>query len=519
MIIANTIIASGHLLHFILRPLIYLARIRRRPSIPSVRNPLLKVSATTLARRIRNGELTSQTVVEAYIGRIKEVNPFLNAVVEERFEAAVNDAKICDENLKSGNVTAATLEVEKPLYGVPITVKESCSLEGLSLTGGTKARRGMKAAKDGAAVEMLKNAGAIPLCVTNTPELCTGLHSTNFLHGSTKNPYDTRKSPGGSSGGEGALIGAGASILGIGSDILGSIRLPSFFNGIFGHKPTPGVIPSEGHFVDSRNTPLEYLFTFGPMARYVEDLHLAMKVLSAKCERPLNLDEPVDLKNLRVFYVKNIKSFCGIRSTTSDIRRSIKEAIQHMAVKGASIHRLSQEWVENSLMYMLSSFLDGNFPDILVDCHHPDRRMKRVVECLKAFFGLSNFTLHVTFFALLGEYHGFLPRSKAKHYEEMKENMRQRINKLLGDDGVFICPTYPHTSLWPELAVFEIDSVNYCAISNVLKLPSTHVPMGLNKDGMPIGFQVMAGYDQDRLCLAVARELEKVFGGWVPPAS
>ncbi|XP_076618982.1 fatty-acid amide hydrolase 2-A-like [Colletes latitarsis] len=519
MILVNLLSLLLHALYFILRPFFKLVHIRRRPNIPPIRNPLLKVSASTLANKIRNGELSSQTAVEAYIDRIKEVNPFVNAVVEDRFEAAINDAKICDEMLKTGQVTAIILEKEKPLFGVPITIKESCSVAGMSLTGGNLKRKGVKASEDGSVVEIVKNAGAIPLCVSNTSELCSGLHASNFIVGSTKNPYDTRKSPGGSSGGEGALLGAGASIVGIGSDFIGSIRIPSLFNGIFGHKPTPGIVPIRGHFPMSKDPAFQRMLVLGPMARYAEDLHLVVKILSSKCEKPLHLDEPVDVKSLRVFYLENFNSFCGTKSTTSDIRRTIKEATRYLAENGACVQHLSQDWVHDVFVFLMSFCGNLEFPEECFDNENPEEKKSAMLGLVKVMFGLSDCTFDLALIRLLSDMHGFVPVSRIEHYKTLREGIRSKLNNLLGSDGVFVCPTFPQPTTYPGLIPFRIDCTIYCAFGNMMDLPSTHVPMGLNNDGLPIGFQVMAASYQDRLCLSVARQLEKAFGGWVPPLS
>ncbi|XP_053970717.1 fatty-acid amide hydrolase 2-B-like [Hylaeus volcanicus] len=519
MILSNLTNILTHLLHFVLRPIFHLIYIKKPPSIPPIRNPLLKINASTLARKIRHGELSSRTVVEAYIERIKEVNPFLNAVVEERFKAAVNEAKICDAKLQTGKVTAATLEREKPLYGVPVTIKETCSLAGMSYTGGTWSRKGVKATKDGAAVELLKDAGVIPLCVTNTPEMCSGIHTTNHLYGTTNNPYDTRKSPGGSSGGEGAILGAGASVFGLGSDVLGSIRIPGLFNGVFGHKPTSGITPNQGHIPTLDQSPLGKMLVCGPMTRYAEDLHLGMKVLSAKCEKPLDLDVPVDVKTLRVFYLDNFDSFCGIRSTTADIRRTIAQATDYLAGNGARVEHLSQDWVSDMYIFLMACFSDVQMPELQEDPKYNERNKRPLLEFVKALFGLSDYTLTLAYLQLLKKQRGFIPRSKQEYYRQQVEDIGYRVNKLLGSDGVFICPAFSQPTDLATTISLQTDSIVYSAFSNMMNLPSTYVPMGLNSDGLPVGFQVMAASYQDRLTLAVARELETVFGGWVPPPS
>lgn len=191
------------------------------------------ITSLSLLRQLR-----SEDVVRAYIERIREVNPLINAVVEERFEAAIEEARKADALI--AETQPLWLIKNYPLLGVPCTVKESCSLRGAPLTGGSLARKGLRATTDGEAVAHIRAAGCIPLLVSNTPEYCLNWESYNHITGRTLNPYDNRRTAGGSSGGEGALIGSGASLFGVGSDVAGSIRVPAHCNGIFGHKPTAG---------------------------------------------------------------------------------------------------------------------------------------------------------------------------------------------------------------------------------------------------------------------------------------
>ncbi|XP_053977207.1 fatty-acid amide hydrolase 2-A-like isoform X2 [Hylaeus volcanicus] len=440
-------------------------------------------------------------------------------MVEERFEGAIRDAKNCDEKLKRGEVNADTLETEQPLYGVPITIKESCGVEGMSHAVGRMARRGLKATKDGAAVQILRNAGGIFLCVTNTPECCLGYNTNNVIQGVTKNPYDIRMSSGGSSGGECALIGAGASILGLGSDIVGSIRIPSFFNGIFGHKPSRGVVSSVGHYPKCENYMIEQMLTCGPIARYTEDLYLCMKLLSAKLEKPLRLDVPVDLATLRVFYVDDISGLYGTVSTSSEIKQTIKTAIKYLEQQGARVEKLqlSQEWIRFAFMIIASCFSEYDISNAIME--DTRRRMNPLLELLKSTVGSSNYESQLIVVLLLERYNTFISSSKRKYYIGLGDQCRDKLNDILDKDGVLIYPTYPHVAQLPSLLKYEIDSGAYSGIFNVLQLPATNIPMGLNDKGLPVGFQVVAGNGQDRLCLAVAKEFEKAFGGWIPPSS
>ncbi|XP_071875618.1 fatty-acid amide hydrolase 2-B isoform X1 [Bombus fervidus] len=490
---------------------------RKKPSIPPIGNPLLRLSATTLARKIRNGELSSQIVVEAYIERIKEVNPFINAVIEDRFEAALEESKICDAKLKSDDLamTAEQLERYKPLYGVPISIKESCAVKGMSFTCGCVSRKGMKATEDAYVVKTLKNAGAIPLLVSNVPEYCVTLHTYNFLFGHTMNPYDTRKTSGGSSGGETALISSGASVLGIGTDFIGSLRIPSFFTGIFAHKPTAGTIPLDGHFFLVDDPIFKQFLTIGPIARYVDDLYLSMKVFatSPECRLLPLFDEPVDIKNLKFYYFDSISGIFGTSSTTSEIKRTIHKAKQYLITKGASVEEFPQEWLQDITYMLLSTLGTLNIDSIL----EPDSNKGSGIEFTKTILGLSQYTPMRALMQVLLENKGFVPSSRRAHYKRAVAELTLKLNNMLKDNGVLICPTWCRTASFPQIMLWETHCCIYTALANMTCTPATQIPMGFNKDGIPLGFQVISASYQDHLCLAVAREFEKDHCGWIPP--
>eukprot|EP00063_Salmo_salar_P075383 XP_014050218.1 PREDICTED: fatty-acid amide hydrolase 2-A-like isoform X2 [Salmo salar] len=216
--------------------------------LPPITNPLLRVPAMQLARMIRRREVTSVEVVQTYIDRIQEINPLINAMVKDRFSLALQEAAQVDKLIEEETGGEDVLEDRLPLLGVPFTVKEAFSLQGMPNSTGLVSRRGVISATDAPPVALLKRAGAIPLGVTNCSELCMWLESHNRLYGITNNPYDLERIPGGSSGGEGSILGGGGSVIGVGSDVGGSIRIPAFFNGIFGHKPTSGVVSNVGQF-------------------------------------------------------------------------------------------------------------------------------------------------------------------------------------------------------------------------------------------------------------------------------
>src|SRR5438270_11893297 len=233
---------------------------------------LVYTSATSLAQAIRDKRVSSQEVVEAYIHRIEAVNPQLNAVVQLTADSALAQARQADVALARG-------EINGPLHGVPITIKDSFDTMGVISTAGTKGRASYVPQQDATAVARMRAAGAILLGKTNLPELSMAYESDNLIYGRTNNPYDLSRTPGGSSGGESAIIAAGGSPLGLGTDGFGSIRIPSHFCGIAGLKPTSGRIPFTGLLPHGFGA-LARVRHVGPMDRYVEALISTLRVLA-----------------------------------------------------------------------------------------------------------------------------------------------------------------------------------------------------------------------------------------------
>ncbi|CAL1299385.1 unnamed protein product [Larinioides sclopetarius] len=265
----------------------------KRDELPPINNLLLLEPATNLATKIRKKKLKSVDLVNLYISRIQEVNPCINAAVNFRFEKALEEAQLIDEFIASDQKTEEELERDKPFLGVPLSVKELIAVEGMPFTAGLVSRKNVRAPCNAETVKLMKAAGAIPLVTTNVSELGMWYESYNRVYGRTCNPYDTNRSPGGSSGGEGSLIGAAGSVIGIGSDIGGSIRIPALFNGVFGHKPTPEVVSNYGSYPPSGEREFVPCLSVGPLCRYATDLTPMTKVMAGKNAALLNLELPI----------------------------------------------------------------------------------------------------------------------------------------------------------------------------------------------------------------------------------
>ncbi len=295
-------------------------------------NPLLLMSGMSLAKLIRNKEVSSLEIVQTHIAHLQKVNKHINAVVQTRFDQAIEDAKRADGFLKSYGAENCPV-----FHGVPCTIKESFKLIGMPNTGGLVARKGIISDEDATAVSRLRNAGVIPLGVTNLSELGMWMESFNHVYGKTNNAYDSKRTSGGSSGGEGAIIGSGASPFGLGSDIGGSIRMPAFFNGVFGHKSTSGLIPNTGQFPNVSDSISVYVST-GPLARHSEDLFPLLTLLSGPdsmdgaCKNiPLGDPNSINISELSIIDIQD-NSRITVSKELQDVQIQVANRFRDMGV-------------------------------------------------------------------------------------------------------------------------------------------------------------------------------------------
>ena len=462
---------------------------------------------------IKRGEATSLEVVREHLSQLFCRNPRLNAVVSVRAPEAEREAREADRRVRDED--PATLP---PFLGVPCTIKESFQLTGMPQTSGSVARRHNHPTSDAPAVARLRAAGAIPIGVTNVSELLMWMESDNRVYGRTNNPYDLSRIVGGSSGGEGASVGAGFAPFGLGADIGGSIRMPAFFNGVFGHKPSSGLVPNTGQWPIAENDALAYLST-GPLARRAEDLWPLVNVLRgpdgecAAC-REIELGDPgtVEMAKLRVLNVKDN----GTTRVSKGLRGAQRDAARALAARGATVEVRTFEPLVRSL-HMWGAGLDAAggtpFGVLLGD----GRRVRVLPELAKWLVRRSDHTLPALGLAALELVPDLVPGGTKRYLDELHA-FRETLGEELGQDGVMLYPSYSRTAPRHYAPVFRntFDFV-YTAVINVLGFPSTQVPLGLDSRGLPLGVQVVAAHGNDHLTIAVALELERAFGGWVPP--
>lgn len=486
--------------------------------MPPIRNLILMESASSLALKIRTRKLTSVEVMQAFIERCKEINPLLNCVVDQCYEAALKDAAMADKLIASGTLTEEQLATEKPFLGVPISTKDCIRVKDLLHTAGIWKRRNIRGEKDARAMELMRKAGAIPFALTNVSECCMWWESTNTIHGRTRNPYDTNRIVGGSSGGEGTIQAAAGSAFGLGSDIGGSIRMPAFFNGIFGHKPSRHVVSNDGQYPEAISDEQDMFLGIGPMCRYATDLKPMLRIIADENAKKLRLDEPVDLKQVRFHYQQNDGGGLLVSPVDQDIRDAMEKVMAHFrSTVKADVRKVYLDKFRKSAPIWFGNMKHKEEISFDSQLDNLEGKINPYLEALKWLIGQSNHTF-VGIMTAITEHQGIQYGTDKYHYMVRQRNeLLEEMKAMLGDNGVLIYPTHPTVAPYHNEPIVRALNFSYTAIINVLGLPSTAVPLGLGREGLPIGLQVVANVNQDRLCLAVACELERAFGGWVAP--
>ena len=462
---------------------------------------LFRYSATELAKLIRLKKISSEELVGLYIQEIKRWNPKLNAMIADRFEEALKEAKEADEALAKG---------EGGLFlGVPCTIKEAFSVLGMPNTSGLVARKDFRNKEEAETVMLLRKEGFIPLGVSNTSELCMWMESNNKLYGQTNNPYDLSRTVGGSSGGEGALIGAGLSPAGLGSDIGGSIRMPAFFNGIFGHKCSSGLISNDGQFPQAENEAQSYLCS-GPLCRKAEDLFPLTKILAGEKGFALE-EETIDWSSLKILSIPSD----GLIPVSKELRSIQKEVLQFCAEKGAETMEIKVPGLKNSLQIwlgMMEEAAETTFAQQLFDGSEGGFT-KRWFDLL---VGRSPHTIPALGLASIETVSGYFPSGMSRFIKE-GHRLQKHFSQLLDGNTLLLYPSHGIVAPKHSRSLLAPWRWTYTAIINTLLLPATQVPLGLNEQGLPLGVQVIGKQGHDAKTIAMAMELEKAFGGWVPP--
>ncbi|XP_017462490.1 PREDICTED: fatty-acid amide hydrolase 2-like, partial [Rhagoletis zephyria] len=395
--------------------------------------------------------LKSEDLVQAYVDRCRAINPLLNAIVDENYERALEEARAVDERvareLRREKRPEELSVAEYPFLGVPFTTKNSIAVAGLTYSGGITARRGVTAERDAVAIDRMKKlGGAIFLGVTNVPEAVMWLDGFNLVDGQTNNPYDQSRIPGGSSAGEGAIIAGAGSVIGVGSDIGGSIRIPAHFCGIFGHKTTPTAVDPTGVWPPFASKRIQ-LLSLGPMTRFAVDLRPMLKVLVG--EQRLELPErPLNFSTLNVYYMLKIDD-PFVTPVDVEIEQGLDTVIRFFIEHGSRTIPLDTAHKFHDLRYALflwcTAMNDPNNPSYLNLLTEGRRAaINPYWELLKCMVGRNKEYTAAILTLGISEELGFTSGEVKKDvYEAMLERLKKDLHELLSTDGVLICPTFP----------------------------------------------------------------------------
>jgi fatty acid amide hydrolase 2 len=471
---------------------------------------LLDVSAMELARRIRAREVSPLEVVEAHLARIDRVNPATNAVIARRDEEARREAKLAEQR-----VMREAPEDLPPLLGLPYTAKEYIMAEGMPLSAGIWSRRHTKADRDATTVKRLRDAGAILVGITNVPEGGLWMETYNPVYGRTTNPWNPRRTAGGSSGGEGAIVASGGVAFGLGADVGGSIRIPAAFCGTVGHKPTGRMVPNTGFWPPCEGTELSAYLVCGPLCRHTEDVMPLMRVLAGPDDedatvRPWELGDPndVDLKGVTVFPLET-NGFTRVGATN---RQAIRDAAASLRGRGADVRELDVPRMKKAFLIWSAMMTLGGGPTY-AEVLGNGKPIRPWVELARGLVGRSRHTLPAVAIVALEQAASLAPGRVDKAVAEGRA-LQAELEEVLGPDGVLLHPPYSRPA--PRHGGPLLTPLDFVCtgLFNVLEFPSTVVPLGFDPEGLPTSVQVIGRRGNDHLTVAVARALETDFGGW-----
>jgi amidase len=460
--------------------------------------PILALSAREQARLVRKRQISSGELVAAHLERIAAVNPALNAAVEVQNDRALDDAAAADRELAAGTLRG-------PLHGVPFSIKDSIEQAGTRCTAGTLGRKDAPlSTADATLVARLRRAGGIPIARTNLPDLLFAFESDNLIFGRTNNPYDAARTCGGSSGGEAALIAACGSPLGLGSDAAGSVRLPAAFSGIAAIKPTSGRLPRTGH-VPPPGGWIETLWQIGPMARHVEDLVDAVRLLTGPDgidftvpDVPFREPQQVDPAELRVaFYTDN-----GLAAADTDVSAVVRTA-------ASAISQAVRSVTESRPACLPAAY------DLEMKLIGPDGGD-----------GLRDYLRDIGSLAVHPLLTGWLDKLKpyrtdvagmARYWSEL-DAYRAEMTRFLRDYDAILCPAYIHPALPHGESIRDENfrGFSHTMAFNVAGWPGAVVRCGESRAGLPVAVQVVAAPWREDIVLRVALLLEEALGGWKP---
>jgi len=472
------------------------------------------LSAVQLAARIQSKEISSVELTQHYIDRIERYDGDINAVIVRTFEQALEDAKGADSSLAVGKNLG-------PLHGVPMTIKESYMIADTPATWGIEAFRNNVASTDGLAVKRFRNAGAHFLGKTNVPINLADFQSYNSIYGTTGNPWDLSRTPGGSSGGSAAAMAAGFSGLEAGSDIGGSIRNPAHFCGVYGHKPTHGIIPMQGHQLIP--SPEPDLSVCGPIARSAEDLELALGIMAGPAEREavgwtLSLPKAgfTALKDLRVAVWAN-DEIAPVTSEIADRAHGVAETLANLGATVSDSTRPAFDVAQAHVNYQL-------LLNSVMSMAMSEDQVEEITEHVKTLDPNDQSSDAVMARSAVMSHRLWI----RTNFE--REKLRHAWTDFFKDWDILICPqmattAFPHDHKPMSERILRVDNNDqpyfqqmfWAGIVVNAYLPSTVFPTGPSKEGLPIGLQAISAPYRDYDTIEFARLITQEMGGFIPP--
>jgi len=479
---------------------------------------LCLLPACELARRLRRREFSAAELLQAHLDRLARLNPRLNAVVVNLADEARVRARAADEALGRG-------EVWGPLHGVPVTVKEAFDVVGTPTTWGFEAQRTHRAQRNAVAVQRYLDAGAVLVGKTNVPVALADWQSFNPVYGTSNNPWGLDRSPGGSSGGSGAALAAGLAALELGSDIGSSIRNPAHYCGVWGHKPTWGVVPMAGHELPGDEcADATDIGVVGPLARSAVDLTLAMDILATPltCFGPMGRtpavwrDHGLPARRLRIAVMTDDPQ----APVDAPVRAALERLAEFLQREGLDVS-LDARPVDSAEAWRCAlPLLRGALCGHLSDAEF-DHARQQAAEAPG-----SDTVFPAAHWRALTQTHRDWLRT-----DELRHRLRRQWAAFFERWDLLISPIAATTAVrhdqvgyrWERMLQVNgapqphTTQIFWAIYSGAMGLPSTAVPLELGPDGLPIGAQVIGPAFGDPVCLRFARWLEEAYRGFTPP--
>ena len=481
-------------------------------------------SAIELAAALGAGEVSSTELTDEAIARIERLDTAINAICVPDFDHARAAARDADQARARGD--------DRPLLGVPVTVKESYDVVGLPTTWGVPAYAGHLPAEDAVQVSRLRAAGAVILGKTNVPFMLQDWQSFNELYGTTNNPWDHSRTPGGSSGGSAAALSAGFGALSIGSDLNGSLRVPAHFCGVYAHKPTVGLAATRGMTPPhARALPADPdLAVVGPMARTADDLALLFSVMTGPDPLTSGLAYEVALPPERHERLDDFRVLVldehPLIPTGSAVRAGLERVADALIAGGARVHRhspLLPDLTEAAILHaqLLFSDIGARFP--IETYEHLRTRA--------AMLGADDRSLDAARLRAMVCSHR--DRAEANHRREVQ---RHDWRGFFTEFDVLICPVTPtpafshdhnpnhrerHIDIDGGVHPYD-DQAMWIGLATAPGLPATVIPAGRSTEGLPVGVQLIGPMFEDHTPLRLASLFERTIGDFdtgQPPAS